>query len=342
MVHPNGVRISHPVKGRLILTLEFMKTKYKTIFGPVPSRRFGRSLGVDLVPFKTCSLDCVFCQLGRTTDKTITRKEYILLQSVLEELTDWLDSEGTADYITLSGSGEPTLHSRFGEVLQFITSKTKIPSVLLTNGTLFYLPEVREAAAHADVVKISISVWDQTYFQHVNRPHPKLDFDKIVEGIRLFRNEHHGKIWIEVFLIDGVNTIPADVERIAQLIEGVRPDRIHLNTAVRPPAEDFVTALSNRELNKLAPLFHPTAEVIADFHADLTSHGQFNENAIVAMLQRRPCTAEQISKAFGMHLNETFKYLGDLLRTNQVMEVKKNQNKFYCVKKTKREQSAHQ
>ena len=318
-----------------------MKPKYKTIFGPVPSRRFGRSLGVDLVPLKTCSLDCVFCQLGRTTDKTITRKEYVPLQSVLEELADWLDSEGNADYITLSGSGEPTLHSRFGEVLQFIASKTKIPLVLLTNGTLFHLPEVREAATHADVVKISISVWDQPCFQYVNRPHPKLDFGKIIEGIRFFRNEYHGKIWVEVFLIDGVNTIPADVQRIAKLIEGIKPDRIHLNTAVRPPAEDFVTALSGRELNKLAPLFHPTAEVIADFHTNLTQYGQFNENAIVAMLQRRPCTAEQISKAFGMHLNETFKYLGDLLRTNQVMEVRKNQTKFYTLVKYARDKAVY-
>ncbi|NQT25554.1 radical SAM protein [candidate division KSB1 bacterium] len=306
-----------------------MKAKYKHIFGPVPSRRFGRSLGIDLVPFKTCSLDCIFCQLGRTTHKTVTRKPYVPIESVLDEFTDWFNSGGDADYITLSGSGEPTLHSRFGDVLQFIALKTKIPSVLLTNSTLFHLPEVREAAVHADVVKMSLSVWDQTYFQHVNRPHHELDFEKIVDGMRQFRNHYKGQIWIEVFLIAGVNAIPADVQGIAQRIQRIKPDRIHLNTAVRPPAEDFVTALSGRELNQLAPLFHPIAEVIPDFHTDLTEHGQFNENAIVEMLQRRPCTADQIGKAFGMHLNETFKYLGELLKNNQIQVVKKNQNKFY-------------
>lgn len=306
-----------------------MKTKYKTLFGPVPSRRFGRSLGIDLVPLKTCSLDCVFCQLGRTTDKTITRKEYVPIQSVFEELTDWVGLNEDADYITLSGSGEPTLHSRFGEVLQFIKSRTEIPSVLLTNGTLFYLSEVREAAAHADAVKISLSGWDQPCFQHLNRPHSKLDFENIVEGIRLFRNEYHGKIWIEVFLIDGVNTIPADVKRIAKIIKGIKPDRIHLNTAVRPPAEDFVTAVSGRELRKLAPLFQPTAEIIPEANITSSKKGQINEGAIIDLLKRRPCTAEQISKTFGMHLNETFKYLGDLLKSGRIQMINQTQNKYY-------------
>ena len=159
-----------------------MKTEYKTIFGPVPSRRFGLSLGVDLVPFKTCSLNCVFCQLGRTTNKTVTRKEYVPLKMVLTELEAWLKTDGHADYITLSGSGEPTLHSQFGKVLEFIRANSEIPAVLLTNGTMLYLPEVKEAAIHADVVKVSLSVWNQDSFGWVNRPHPELNFKQIVKG----------------------------------------------------------------------------------------------------------------------------------------------------------------
>ena len=150
---------------------------YKYLFGPVPSRRLGRSLGVDLTPHKTCSLDCVFCQLGRTTEKTIARQEYVPTDKVLAELAEWLDRDGQADYITLSGSGEPTLHSGFGKVLEFIRSKSVIPAVLLTNGTMLQLPEVREAAACANVVKISLSAWNQASYEWVNRPHNQLRFE---------------------------------------------------------------------------------------------------------------------------------------------------------------------
>jgi len=122
------------------------KKKYNYLFGPVPSRRFGRSLGIDLTPYKTCSLDCVFCQLGRTKEKTITRKEYVPIDAVMAELEEWLKTDGQADYITLSGSGEPTLHFRFGEILEFIRTNSAIPAVLLTNGTLLDHAQVRDAA----------------------------------------------------------------------------------------------------------------------------------------------------------------------------------------------------
>ena len=241
--------------------------KYKYLFGPVPSRRFGRSLGVDLTPYKTCSQDCVFCQLGRTTHKTVRRKEYAPLGSVLEEISEWLSTDGDADYITLSGSGEPTLHARFGQVLEFIRSNSRLPAVLLTNGSLFHLPEVRHGARHADIVKVSLSAWDHASYVWVNRPHPDLRFDQIVDGQKAFRNEFRGKIWMEVFLVAGMNSSSADVVRISRLAEKIRPDRIHLNTAVRPPAEAFAAPLGREELVLLAQIFHPAAEVISEFQS---------------------------------------------------------------------------
>ena len=212
-----------------------MEKKYNYLFGPVPSRRFGRSLGVDLTPYKTCSLDCIFCQLGRTTEKTVERKEYVPTDIVLSELKDWLNKDGEADYITLSGSGEPTLHSRFGEVLEFIRSNSKIPAVLLSNGTMLNLPEVRDAAACANVVKCSLSAWNQVSCEWVNRPHPQLRFDHLIKGQKDFRAQFKGQLWIEVFLIAGTNSTPTNVRKIADLAKGIGPDRIHLNTAVRPP-----------------------------------------------------------------------------------------------------------
>lgn len=306
-----------------------MKKKYQYLFGPVPSRRFGRSLGVDLTPYKTCTLDCVFCQLGRTLNKTVTRREYVPTDAVINELKEWLKTDGEADYITLSGSGEPTLHSHFGKVLEFIRTNTAIPAVLLTNGTLLHLPEVRDAAAYAQVVKISLSAWNQASYEWVNRPHAQLRFEQLIEGQKAFRAQFKGELCMEIFLIGGMNAMSANVEKIAAIAKGIGPDRIQLNTSVRPPAEDFATALSKERMTALAPLFDPEAEVIAEFSSKDIREAEVNEETIYSMLKRRPCTSEQISEVFGMHLNEVSKYLGKLIRTGQIHVECENNSVFY-------------
>jgi len=306
-----------------------MKQTYKYLFGPVPSRRFKRSLGVDLTPFKTCSLDCIFCQLGRTPEKTILREEYVPMNDVISELEQWLAVDGQADYITLSGSGEPTLHWRFGEVLQYVRQHSDIPSVLLTNSTMLSRPEVREAACFADIVKMSLSAWDQASFEWVNRPHSQLRFDRMVQGQKDFRAQFKGQVWMEVFLLEGINSMPDNVRKIAQLAKEIGPDRIQLNTAVRPPAEDFAAPVPKERMNDLARIFDPVAEVIAEYKTDRTTSIQANQDRIFSMLQRRPCTAKEVSEVFGMHLNEVSKYLGKLVRTNQVRTERKQSDVYY-------------
>lgn len=291
---------------------------YRYLFGPVPSRRFGRSLGVDLTPHKTCSFDCIFCQLGRTTKKTLARNEYVPTSRVIEELHDWIENDGDADYVTLSGSGEPTLHSSFGTVIDFVRSATPIPVVLLTNGSLLHNSEVGKAAARANVVKVSLSAWDQFSFERINRPGPKVKLKSIIEGAWMLREVLSGELWIEVFIVWGMNSIPKDVAKIAELVSAVRPDRIHLNTAARPPAEDFVLSPPAGHLAKLAKLFDPAAEVIADFNSAHLPGVRVTEQTILAMLARRPCTAEQIAGAFGMHRNEVAKYIGKLVHTGRI------------------------
>ncbi len=305
---------------------------YRYLFGPVPSRRLGRSLGVDLNPLKTCSLDCVFCQLGQTSEKTLDRNEYVPTEEVIAELDRWLKAEGKADYITLSGSGEPTLHSRFGEVLKFIRKKSAIPAVLLTNGTMLHLPEVRDAALHANIVKVSLSAWDQSSYEWVNRPHPQLNFDQLIEGQKAFRVQFKKELWMEVFLISGINAFPSDVKGIAALAKEIGPDRIQLNTVVRPPAEDFAAPLSKERLEKLTGLFDPVAEVIAEFKTKYADPIQANQGTIFSMLQRRPCTSNQIADTFGMHLNEVSKYLGNMIRTEQIRTERKDGEVYYAAK----------
>lgn len=301
---------------------------YRYLFGPVPSRRFGRSLGIDLTPHKTCSLDCVFCQLGRTKKKTRTRKIYTPTDEVIKEICSWLEADGEADYLTLSGSGEPTLHAEFGRVLAFLRQQT-IPSVLLTNGTLFSDPEVREAAMLARVVKVSLSAWNQQSFEWVNRPHREIKFTSILKGLRQFRRKYDGQLWLEVFLLSGINAMPVDVRKIARLARELNPDRIHLNTIARPPAEDFAAAVAMEQLEKLAGLFDPRAQIAADIPVQRTRKVVADENRILSMLKRRPCTIKQIEAAFGMHINEVSKTLGYLMHDNRIRADLRDRDVYY-------------
>ncbi len=303
--------------------------KYQHLFGPVPSRRLGRSLGVDLVPFKTCSFDCIFCQLGHTTDKTTSRKEYVPVDEVIAELEHWLENDGSADYITLSGSGEPTLNSQFDRVIALVHRKSDIPAALLTNGSLLKDSRVREQAGRADLVKVSLSVWDQESLERINRPCARIDFPGYMEGLKLFRREYSGEMWMEVFLMWGMNSSPDEVKRIARLAEDMGPDRIQLNTSVRPPCEDYAMAVPRDQLDKLAGLFNPPAEVIAEYSTGLSAGIKAGEDEIMAMLKRRPCTLEQICESFGLHRNEASKYLGKLTRTGRAREMRKEGQLYY-------------
>jgi wyosine [tRNA(Phe)-imidazoG37] synthetase (radical SAM superfamily) len=249
---------------------------------------------------------------------------------VVGELHEWFDTDGKADYITLSGSGEPTLHSRFGEVLEFIRGNSAIPAVLLTNGTMLHLPEVRDAASQASIVKVSLSAWDQSSYRWVNRPYLQLRFDDLIEGQRAFRAQFKGQLWLEVFVVDGLNSIPSDARRIADLAKEFSPDRIQLNTAIRPPSEDFAGAVPKERMEALAHLFHPAAEIIGEFSPTHPSQLEANQDRIFSMLQRRPCTAQQIAEIFGMHLNEISKYLGKLMRAHQIRAKRKNTDVYYA------------
>ena len=233
------------------------------IFGPVPSRRLGRSLGVDLVPFKTCTYDCIYCQLGKTTNKTIERKEWVHIDVIMEQLRAKLNSK--PDYITLSGSGEPTLYSRLEELISKIKQITDIPVAVLTNGSLLWMPEVRSALKVADLVVPSLDAGSGHIFQYVNRPVSGVTFDKMLEGLIKFSDEYDGKYWLEVLLIAGVTTTEAEINRLKSFVACIRPDKVQINTVTRPPAEDFAEPVPQKQLQAIAQKIYEKAEVIAGY-----------------------------------------------------------------------------
>ncbi|MGB2967730.1 MAG: radical SAM protein, partial [Phycisphaerae bacterium] len=282
------------------------------VFGPVPSRRLGLSLGVDLVPFKTCSFDCIYCQLGPTTCKTTRRSEWVPLDEVLRDVAANLDK--APDFLTLSGCGEPTLYSRLEELIGSIKRLTDVPVAVLTNGSLLWIPEVRAALGAADLVAPSLDAGDERLFQHVNRPHDEITFDRLVEGLIRFRQEYGGQYWLEVFLLGGITALPAEVEKIARIVRQIHPDRVQINTVTRPPAEEYAFRVPRADLENLAAMLGDRAEVIADYHpeAEVTGLAARSED-IVALLRRRPCTMEDIVQGLGLHRNEAIKYVNELV-----------------------------
>jgi len=300
--------------------------KHKYIFGPVPSRRLGRSLGVDLVPFKTCTYDCIYCQLGRTTNKTIKRKEWVPTNSVIEQLKEKLDSK--PDYITLSGSGEPTLFSKLKELISKIKRLTDIPVAVLTNGSLLWLPEVRSALESADLVVPSLDAGSNQMFQYVNRPHRDITFSRMLEGLVKFRSEYTGKFWLEVFLLAGVTTPETEIKRLKTCINSICPDKVQVNTVTRPPAENFAEAVPKKQLKTIANQLYKNAEVIADYKS---VHGQQDFSArredVLTLLKRRPCSIEDIAAGLGLHRNEVVKYVEELFSEGRIEA--KSQNQLY-------------
>lgn len=293
---------------------------FKYIFGPIPSRRLGRSLGVDLVPYKTCTFDCVYCDLGRTTTKTITRQSYVSPEEIQGELELHLSVLGKKpDFITLSGSGEPTLNTDIGEIIRRIKDITSIPVAILTNSSLLYSEELRRDLSEADVILPSLDAITPALFKYINRPHASLRIEEIISGLIQFRKQYRGQIWLEILFCRGVNDGKEEIEKLKEVIERIEPNRIQLNTPVRPTAEDFVFPLTLGQLEEIRKTLGDKTEIIPEFTAPLGEElNSVKDTEIINLIKRRPCTSEDISKALGLCLEEVVKHLDHLTKKGAI------------------------
>ncbi len=300
------------------------------MFGPVASRRLGRSLGVDLVEFKTCTYDCIYCQLGRTTNKTVKRAEYVPLERVVNEVAGKLNVRPLPDYITLSGSGEPTLHGRLGELISAVKKISTIPVAVLTNGSLLWDRQVRKGLSQADLVIPSLDAGTDRTFQYVNRPHPRIRFAEMVDGLVEFRREFAKPIWLEVFILSGVTTIDSEVNEMVQAVERILPDRVQLNTVNRPPTEPYAMPASREMLERIARRFPVETEVIGGYHgAEDHPSTRATSDGLLALLRRRPCSLPDLANGLGVHPNEIMKVMGPLLESRCVDAKVLNGTTFY-------------
>ncbi len=300
------------------------------IFGPVASRRLGFSLGVDTIPFKTCSLDCIYCQLGRTTNKTIQRKEYIAADDILREIEEVLQEGKRIDYITFSGSGEPTLNSEIRGMISRIKELTSIPLAILTNGTLLYQPRIREDLMEADLVIPSLDTVTQEIFKMVNRPHPSLKIEKVITGIDTFSQEFNGKVWLEIMVVKGINDSLEEIEKAAQVIKEMNLEKIQLNTVIRPPAEEFARPLTAEDLKNMKTVLGKKCEIIVKFKRPTQKvYKRDVEKLILSMVKRRPVTLVDISHSLGLHRNEIIKYVETLEKKHQIKTKVHSGERYY-------------
>lgn len=308
---------------------------YKYLFGPVPSRRLGVSLGIDLVPLKVCSLNCIYCEAGRTTDLTIDRKEYIPVDEVLKELGDYLSKNPELDYITFSGEGEPTLNSGIGKIISYIrTNYPKYKTALITNGTLFYDKKVRDEVLDVDLMLPSIDAASQLVFQKLNRPNHNLQADEIIEGLVKLRKEFAGEIWLEVFIVPNLNDTKEELKLLKTAISNINPDLVQLNTLDRPGTETFVKAVTKEELLSIAEYFKPLpVEVIAKFKSRKTikSFSEDVKTIILEAIKRRPCTDSDLVKMLNINLMELNKYISAMLDSKEIVFTEEERGIFYRI-----------
>jgi wyosine [tRNA(Phe)-imidazoG37] synthetase (radical SAM superfamily) len=280
------------------------------IFGPVPSRRLGLSLGVDLLNCKSCNLNCVYCELGKTFQYVKDRKIFVKTEDVLGEIRAYFNNGGNADYVTFSGAGEPTLALNLGEAMEGARKITNGKIALITNAVLFSDKKVREEAAKADVVLPNVDAAGEEVFAKLNRPHKSISLKKYLDGLRQFTSEYGGKLWVEVMIVKGLNDSDEEILKIKEYLDTLKHvDKIQLNTIVRARAEESAGPVDNEKLEHIRSLLGPKAEIIGSFAGGKIETIDNPEAAVLSIIRLRPATVEDILSVLPVAEKEVKKYL---------------------------------
>ncbi len=305
---------------------------YRHIFGPIPSRRLGRSLGIDLTPDKSCTLNCLYCECGKTDELTLERREYVPTPEVLAELRDYLSSAPELDSITFSGSGEPTLHSGIGEIIAML--KDEFPSyrvTVLTNSTLLPDAQVRSELLRADVVVPSLDAVSEEVFRKINRPKSGLLSAELIDGLAAFTHEYTGEIWLEVFIIPGINDTDSEVELFRTVFSRLRVTKIQLNSLDRPGAVDWIQAMPRENLEALARRLGEGVEVVGKpvLRHLCAAYSDDIEASVLSTVRVRPCTIDDLAESLQLHPLDVGKYLDVMLAEGKLSTQHEARGVFY-------------
>lgn len=306
--------------------------KMKFIFGPVPSRRLGKSLGISPIPRKTCNYSCIYCQLGRTDKMTNTRNEFFKLEDILDEFKIYLKDSDKFDIITIVGEGEPTLYSKLGELIIELKQLTDKPIAVITNGALFSNYNVSQELLNADFVLPSLDAYNEDLSKKIDRPHGSINFKKEINSLIDFSNIYKGKLWLEIMLIDNFNSDKKSIQNFKKLLKKINYDRLYLNTPVRPPAEDFVKTVS-KEVMEYA------SKELGGISIDMLSSGFFfseitdTNEAILSIIKRHPMNQFEIESFLkSRNINNISNFIINLNNNNKVNVINYKGIKTYRLK----------
>ncbi len=303
------------------------------VFGPVPSRRLGQSLGIDTIPLKTCNWNCVYCQLGRSEPLINQRKVYFPTDAILAEVETALSKHTDADidWITFVGSGEPTLHSEIGTLIRGVKKRTDKPVAVITNGSLLYLPEVRQELLPADAVLPTLDAGTPELYRRINRPHPELTFERLVNGLISFREIYHGKLWVEVMLVRGLNDTESALKDLATVFQHIQPDEVHINLPTRPPVEKWVQPPDDAGLLRARAILGNIAKIVhpASGQFDLSGFSNLTD-AIISIITRHPMRESELKETLARWTpDEVMSTLDTLAHSGRAQVVERYGVRFY-------------
>jgi len=305
----------------------------KYVYGPVPSRRLGNSLGIDPIPSKTCNYQCIYCQLGKTTNFTNERKDFYPKKEIIKEMEESINlNKNKFDYITFVGSGEPTLCKSLGELILKAKKLSKKPICIITNGSLFYREDVREELMFSDVVLPTLDAGDEKLFIKINRPHPSIKFEKMIQGYIDFRKEFSGKFWIEIMLMKGINDSKEELLKIKNKLDLIKPDRIDVNVPIRPPAESWVQIPDKNIISTLNDVFGEYNNINFPERGKFSVFSSNFEMELKKLLERHPMRQEQIFETFSskkFNEQDILLQLNTLASQNKIKKVIYNNQPFW-------------
>lgn len=265
----------------------------KYVYGPVPSRRLGISLGISPIPKKTCNYSCIYCQLGRTDRMTNTRQMFFAVKEIIGEFDEILKNNIKFDVVTIVGEGEPTLYLGLGELISEIKKRTDKPVAVITNGALFYDSDLRNELYNADIVLPTLDAYDDESLKKINRPHGSINFDMISDGLKIFSEEYKGQLWLELMLIQGINDDDVSLSKYAELLKKLKYDKLYINTPVRPPSESFVKAIDHEKMKHAVDVLEGISIdllVSQGFHSEIKD----DYEAILSIIKRHPMNQFEI------------------------------------------------
>ena len=299
-------------------------------FGPVPSRRLGFSLGVDVVPRKYCSFDCIYCQLGKSANKEVERRSFFNPEDIVNEIASEVKRQRNIDVVTFSGSGEPTLNLDIGWIIKETKERLNLPVSVITNSSLLADEKVRFDLSLSDVVLPSLDAVSEDVFLQINRPHSLIKINDIIQGLKHFKTEYKGKVWLEIMLVKRINDNLDELEKIKRVIKDIGADRIQLNTVTRPPAEDNVRGLSSTALKKICASFGDVAEIICKFKKKTKKvDARFESEVVSNILSRRSLTLDDIVRITGVTVNEAKRSLQDMENQGRIKGARIGGATFY-------------